>query len=52
MDWNYVINNCLLNFTDDFTGLKAYNICKKAAIVDAESGKIIIATKDFYVYLN
>lgn len=49
MDWVYVMNNCLLNFTDEFTGLKAYNIFKNAAIVDAKDGKIIIAIKDFEV---
>jgi len=49
MNWDYLIDNCLLNVIDELTGLKAYHICKYAAVVDAETGKIVIATKDFDV---
>jgi hypothetical protein len=49
MNWDYLMDNCLLNVNDELTGLKAYHICKYAAVVDAETGKIIIATKDFDV---
>jgi hypothetical protein len=52
MDWDYVLNEILINSTDSFTHAKAYNICKNAAIVEYETGICLVATLDFKVILT
>jgi hypothetical protein len=44
-----ILTNSIVNTVNQYTGLKAYKICKEAALINSVYGRILSSTNNFNV---